>query len=74
MLSVELAKNAVCLQVIVKVSKRVSLEPNRKGYYHRMNNTIKAWERNYNPTTAREIYEDRAPERNLPWVANIMGI
>jgi hypothetical protein len=26
------------------------------------------------PTTAREIYEDRAPERNLPWVANVIGI
>jgi hypothetical protein len=24
--------------------------------------------------TAREIYDNRAPGHNLPWVANVMGI
>jgi hypothetical protein len=40
--SVKLAENAICLQVVVKVSKRGSLKPNRRCYYHYTNNVIKA--------------------------------
>ena len=56
------------IECSIKQSQKECVEPNRRE------DIVVVRIDGCDPTTAREIYEDRAPERNLPWVANVMGI